>query len=414
MLTLWKRHSATCLKKLVANKKLPADQRRFFKGCQCACWVTGTHPVTKVYIKESLGTTSWESGEKLKTQKETLAPAKLEADALTMKKALAMWEADKVRLGAASTTMRSYTALRGRILAYADDHGLSLLSQFTAPRVYDMVVAWPGKQITNAQRITKVQEFFAFAVKREWVSVSPAAGVDRPHVRHEQVEPYSPAEEEAIAGALDTWTSAFNNLKGGRWSSRPQTFKCLVHVLQDTGLRIGDALRVRPEIVEPALNGSWKFTLQMMKTDHRDDGPVTCFLTPETVAELKACPRLSKKYPFMEECGRESDRNAWKEHVSVQAQSARVAMTFLGRVTGVKGLRPHRFRHTFAVKKLIGGWQLEDVSRLLGHAAVSTTEKYYAKWTKGRQERLEERVTREWQERGIVAITRPKRKGRAA
>ena len=51
--------------------------------------------------------------------------------------------------------------------------------------------------------------------------------------------------------------------------------------------------------------------------------------------------------------------------------------------------RPHRLRDTFAVRKLLGGLQLEDVSRLLGHSGVKLTEAYYAKWVASRKRRLE-------------------------
>lgn len=416
MLTLWKRHSATCLASLAKNKKLAADQRRFHKGCQCACWVTGMHPITNEYVKKALGTTSWEAAEKLKMATETKTTEQVEADGLTITKALAVWSTDKERVGTASTTMRNYRSLTNQILAYAKAHGLVLLSQLTPARAYEMAVAWEGKPSTNAMRITRLKEFGAFAVKREWVAKDPTTAIDRPSVGRDQVEPYSPEEEAKIEAALDTWTSVLSRLKGGRWSLRPTTFKCLVHVFKDTGLRISDAMRVRPEIVEPSDGGGGKVTLEQMKTDRRGGGRVTVYLRADTVEELRTVPRISAKYPFMEECADERDRNLWKEHVFNQAQRAREALRLLGKASGVHDVRPHRFRHTLAIKKLMSGWALEDVSRLLGHSSINITEKYYAKWTAPRQARLEEKVRRDWEQDGIISIVRKKttKKGRAA
>jgi integrase/recombinase XerD len=50
----------------------------------------------------------------------------------------------------------------------------------------------------------------------------------------------------------------------------------------------------------------------------------------------------------------------------------------------------HRFRDTFAVEFLQAGQggRLEDLSKLLGHSNIRTTEKHYAAWTKGRRDRL--------------------------
>ena len=64
-------------------------------------------------------------------------------------------------------------------------------------------------------------------------------------------------------------------------------------------------------------------------------------------------------------------------------------MKTLGARCGIADCRPHRLRDTFADRKLLAGFQLEDVSRLLGHSSVKVTEAYYAKWVPSRKLRLE-------------------------
>jgi hypothetical protein len=49
----------------------------------------------------------------------------------------------------------------------------------------------------------------------------------------------------------------------------------------------------------------------------------------------------------------------------------------------------HRLRDTFAVDLLQKGVPMEEVSKLSGHTSIKTTEWHYAKWVKGRQDRLE-------------------------
>ena len=58
----------------------------------------------------------------------------------------------------------------------------------------------------------------------------------------------------------------------------------------------------------------------------------------------------------------------------------------------------HRLRDTFAVDLLQKGVPLEEVSKLLGHESIKTTEKSYAKWVKGRQDRLDKLVIGSWSE----------------
>jgi len=65
----------------------------------------------------------------------------------------------------------------------------------------------------------------------------------------------------------------------------------------------------------------------------------------------------------------------------------------------------HRLRDTFAVHLLEHGTPMEEVSRLLGHESIRTTERHYAKWSKGRQERADELVMASW--------AAPKRKPKA-
>ena len=52
------------------------------------------------------------------------------------------------------------------------------------------------------------------------------------------------------------------------------------------------------------------------------------------------------------------------------------------------GFRPHRLRDTFAVSLLGQGVAMENVSTLLGHSSIQTTERYYAPWDRRRRERL--------------------------
>ena len=56
----------------------------------------------------------------------------------------------------------------------------------------------------------------------------------------------------------------------------------------------------------------------------------------------------------------------------------------------------HRLRDTFAEDLLKKGVPMEEVSKLLGHESIRTTERSYAKWVKGRQDRLDSLVMGTW------------------
>ena len=56
----------------------------------------------------------------------------------------------------------------------------------------------------------------------------------------------------------------------------------------------------------------------------------------------------------------------------------------------------HRLRDTFACHLLSKGVPMEEVSKLLGHSSIGTTEKHYAQWAKGRQDRVDSLVSATW------------------
>jgi integrase len=58
-------------------------------------------------------------------------------------------------------------------------------------------------------------------------------------------------------------------------------------------------------------------------------------------------------------------------------------------------------RDTFAVEMLLADVPLEHVSRLLGHRDVRTTQRYYAKWTKRRKQKLEDAAVAAMRRMGV-------------
>jgi integrase len=69
------------------------------------------------------------------------------------------------------------------------------------------------------------------------------------------------------------------------------------------------------------------------------------------------------------------------------------------RAAGMPEGHPHQLRDTAAVAWLNAGIPLEEVSRLLGHSSIKTTEKHYAPWVKSRQDRLDALVIATWKKR---------------
>ncbi len=98
----------------------------------------------------------------------------------------------------------------------------------------------------------------------------------------------------------------------------------------------------------------------------------------EMAAILKACERIGQEH-----------------YERLRARALVLAMRYAGLSIrdayllrrDATNAKSHRFRHTLATRMLEQGASFEDVAAVLGNSA-RIVEKHYAKWSKGRQERI--------------------------
>jgi len=102
---------------------------------------------------------------------------------------------------------------------------------------------------------------------------------------------------------------------------------------------------------------------------------------PTAVAlQLLAVPNSNPKYFFWSGEGNEK---------SVAGHMTKDLKTVFIKAKIADG-HPHRFRDTAAVELLKAGVDIRKVSKFLGHASVTTTEKYYAPWNKAQQDIMDD------------------------
>src|SRR5262249_25132775 len=118
--------------------------------------------------------------------------------------------------------------------------------------------------------------------------------------------------------------------------------------------------------------------LYQAKTGH----PVLLPLPPEVLKALGECGN-----PYFH-------RGVGNLETATKKWQARLKKLF--RLAGLKDGHAHRFRDTFAVRLLEKGVPLSEVSLLLGHTSIKTTEKSYAPWVHSRQLALEAAVKKSW------------------
>lgn len=153
----------------------------------------------------------------------------------------------------------------------------------------------------------------------------------------------------------------------------------IIEMLLSTGCRVGEIVRIRrDEIPEDLsriivhgkgqkdryvyLNAKCKFALMDYLQIRSDSNQYLC---PRGVYARKQC----KCKDWMRD-----PQNIQEGHTSTSTIESRIRR--LGKNAGVTNCHPHRFRRTCATMALRRGMPLEQVSRLLGHESIATTQIY--------------------------------------
>jgi integrase/recombinase XerD len=163
--------------------------------------------------------------------------------------------------------------------------------------------------------------------------------------------------------------------------------RALFQLMRYSGLSIRDALTLeRSELEHDAAKGFYRIVTKRQKTGTHVSVPIP----PEVAKELLSAANGNPKYIFWSGNGSEESitKNWAKYYVAPVFKAANIPSG--------GHMMSHRLRDTFAVDLLEKGVPLEEVSKLLGHESIKTTEKHYSKWMKGRQDRLDALVTGTW------------------
>jgi integrase/recombinase XerD len=168
-------------------------------------------------------------------------------------------------------------------------------------------------------------------------------------------------------------------------SSKQRKVRALVRMMRYSGLAIVDAVKLeRSEMLYDSKKKLYRVVTSRQKSGNHVSVPI-----PKDVAEeAKEVLNGNPKYFFWN--GKSKAQSAvtnWQHDLRELFRK-----TF-GQETD---FTPHCLRDTFACDLLSKGVPLEEVSKLLGHASVKTTEKSYAPWIVARQDRLDSVVMAAW------------------
>ena len=211
---------------------------------------------------------------------------------------------------------------------------------------------------STARAMSTLRNFFKFIERQGLVENAAIGGIKTPKV------PRSVPKALDEVDALET-VSAIEDLSEEPWIGKRDA--AVLFLLYGCGLRIGEALGLnRDQVAKP---GDAMDTIVVTgKGDKQRLVPVLPVVTKALGDYIDACPHdLALDGPLF--VGKRGKR-----------LSARMIQRQMGRVRALLGLpetaTPHALRHSFATHLLAGGGDLRTIQELLGHASLSTTQRY--------------------------------------
>ena len=344
MVVLYRRHKKSC-------QYTSRKERR----CRCPIYAEGS--VNHERVKESLDLTSWEAAQQKVRQWESAGTLETQ-EHVTIPEALEKFIADCEARNLKPNTIAKYRRLAKGLEAYASRKSFAHIRDLTTDALRNLRATWHYHPRTVSKTLEKLRSFFKFCIENDWITKNPAQHIKAPEVRPNPTLPFTEKEVRDIIANTEF---------------RPATF---FHLLLHSGLRIIDAATLRPERIQED-----KLLLYQQKTGQ----PVWVPLPPDLMADLGKLPLTGGFYFAVESDKPPSIAEYYRQKLAKAGESA-----------GVPHAHPHRFRDTFAVNLLQAGVPLEEVSILLGHTDIKTTQQSYAPWVKARQDRLENLVRQTW------------------
>ncbi len=209
---------------------------------------------------------------------------------------------------------------------------------------------------STARALSVVRNLFRWLQSRGFAENPSLAAVSNPRLPRPVPKALTPEEAAEAVAAVDELTEQ-------PWSGRRDTAVLLL--LYGAGLRIGEALALRrrdaPAPGQEALVVTGKGGKQRVV-------PLLAVVIDAVQDYLSACPyRLKPDGPlFLGQRGG-----------ALGARQVQQRMAELRVLLGLpESATPHALRHSFATHLLAGGGDLRAIQELLGHASLSTTQRY--------------------------------------
>lgn len=359
---------------------------RGYIKCSCPIWADGLDE-NGDRANFSLGTTNWQAAQTIIREMESRGSVE-DPTPITVPVGIKFTVAFEKFLAAhrhlSISRQKKYRLLFNRLNHFLDQHDMCEVESVNLDVLTDFQVEcrtrWKQKDGTICLNIQILRKFFRFCTKRDWIHQNPASELEMPKGKCRPTLPFSSNEWRKILSAFPAYEK---HARGGN----AHLLYAFVLLLRYSGMRIGDATRCET---------NWIQDERISFLTEKNNVHVCNKLPGFVLKAIWAAPRKSERHFF------------WSGHSTLHSAVGkwqRRLKTLFG-LAGVSNGHAHRFRDTYAYDLTHhGGATLEELRKALGHKSTQTTENYYSHWIQERQERLEAKQERVWEDgRAIQAL----------
>jgi integrase len=374
LITIFVRHNEDC--------KYAGDE--FAKRCDCRKHLRWSANGKQHRCKA--GTRSWAEAETVKRDLEDQlagrAP-KAEANGRHLAESIAVFIQDKQVQGVSPGVIGKYARELERLREHCERSGVFTVQGITRELLTGFCATWESQypsSMTRAKARERLRSFLRYCFEAQWLERVP--NVPKFKIDEPETQPLTAAE---YARLLDAVYVTIDSKRDG--TGLQKKVHAFLQCMRWSGLAIQDALTLkRSNLQFDKAKGIYRVTTNRQKTGTHVSVPIP----PDVAEELLAVLNDNPVHIFWSGNGSpNSARSNWSQRYIAPIFKA-------AKIHSDGHMMSHRLRDTFAVDLLEKGVPMEEVSKLLGHTSIRTTEKHYAKWSKGRQDRVDSLVTGAW------------------
>lgn len=278
-----------------------------------------------------------------------------------IRECIARYLAELARRGASKHTLRNYGSDLEQFAAYFEPPGETAspaIEQIDIPLLREWLGGLYDQRLTTVsirRKLAAVRAMYKFLLQEGVLQTNPAKRLHTPKVRQRLPEVMSEEKTNRLIDAVEL----------GEVVEKPSRERdlAILELLYGCGIRVSELVGINLESLD--LRQGW---LRVRGKGNKEReipigeqaaGSIRRYLDKRTAAPQERALFINSRG------GRLGDR-----------QVRRLVKMYAILATGDSTVHPHSFRHAYATHLLTDGADLRAIQELLGHARLSTTQKY--------------------------------------